>query len=142
MVSQQVVDPPPRLLGFLLQSAPATGPAAVERPLRERLARIGIEAGKPFPTDTLTPEQTAERRRGIERGLAKIKADVDQLGQDENGWRVATHAFGDRAPFAGDWTRRAAAAMAGIYGNDAAEALYPMLVRDAEGHAPDCSQER
>ncbi|MCK7475934.1 MAG: hypothetical protein MZV49_26055 [Rhodopseudomonas palustris] len=29
--------------------------------------------------------------------------------------------------------RRAAAAMAGIYGNDAVEALYPMLATDSEG---------
>ena len=27
----------------------------------------------------------------------------------------------------GDWTMRAAAAMAGIYGNDAVEAMYPLL---------------
>ena len=43
-----------------------------------------------------------------------------------NGWRVGA-AFGNRAFYNGDFTLRAAAAMAGIYGNDEAEAMYPMI---------------
>jgi hypothetical protein len=99
----------------------------VEVPLRARLARIGIEAGKPFPIDKFTPEQKAELEAGAKSGLEKAKQTIDQLGVEENGWRVATHAFGDRQMIGGDYARRAAAALAGIYGNDAAEALYPLL---------------
>jgi hypothetical protein len=32
--------------------------------------------------------------------------------------------------------------MAGIYGNEAVEALYPLLVRDSDGQKPDCSTNR
>ena len=32
--------------------------------------------------------------------------------------------------------------MVGIYGNDAVEALYPLLVRDSDGQKPDCSTNR
>ena len=32
--------------------------------------------------------------------------------------------------------------MAGIYGNDAAEALYPLLANDSDGNKPDCSKNR
>jgi hypothetical protein len=32
--------------------------------------------------------------------------------------------------------------MAGIYGNDAVEALYSLLVRDSDGQTPDCSTNR
>ena len=32
--------------------------------------------------------------------------------------------------------------MAGIYENDAVEALYPLLVRDGDGQKPDCSTNR
>jgi hypothetical protein len=46
-------------LAFLLQFAPATGPAAVEEPLRAKFASIGIEAGKPFKTDRLSDEAKA-----------------------------------------------------------------------------------
>ncbi len=43
----------------------------------------------------------------------------------ENGWSVGS-LFGDRAFFNGDWLKRAAAAVGGIYGNDAVEAMYPL----------------
>jgi uncharacterized protein (TIGR03000 family) len=129
-------------LNFLLQFCPAVGAAEVERPLRAKFARIGIEAGKPFPPDNLTADQKAELRTGVKSGLEKIKKQVNELGKDVNGWRVTTNAFGDRASINGDWVRRAAAAMAGIYGNDAAEALYPLLSTDSEGNKPDCSKNR
>jgi hypothetical protein len=67
---------------------------------------------------------------------------VGQLGVEENGSRVATHGFGDRQAYAGDFALRAAAAMAGIYGNDAVEALYPLLATDSDGKKPDTSANR
>jgi hypothetical protein len=125
-------------LNFLLQFCPATGPAAVEVPMRERFAKIGIEAGKAFPRDGLKLRQKAALARGIKRGLAAIKRQIASLGAEENGWRVTTKGFGDRQAYAGNWTLRAAAAMAGIYGNDAVEALYPILATDSNGRKPNC----
>ena len=129
-------------LNFVLTLCPPTGPAAVEVPMRARFAKIGIEAGKPFPVDKLAPEQKAELEMGMKSGLEKIKQTVEKLGKDENGWRVAMHGFGDRQAYAGDFTLRAAAAMAGIYGNDAVEALYPMLATDSDGKKVDTSVNR
>lgn len=127
-------------LNFLLQFAPPTGPAAVEKPLRARFAKIGIEAGKPFPINTLTAEQRVELEKGVKSGIEKVKQQVEELGKSENGWRVATTGFGDRAAMNGDWTLRAAAAMAGIFGNDAAEALYPLAKVDGDGQPLDGSK--
>ena len=103
-------------LNFVLSLSPPTGPAAVEIPLRARFAKIGVEAGKPFNIDKLTPEQRMEIGAGVKSGLQKIKETVGQLGVEENGWRVATYGFGDRQAYGGDYALRAAAAMAGIYG--------------------------
>lgn len=128
-------------LNFLLQFCPPVGSADVEKPLRARFAKIGIEAGKPFPLDKFTAGEKAELMMGMRSGLEKIKKQVAALGKDENGWRVGS-AFGDRAFYKGDWTLRAAAAMAGIYGNNAVEALYPLLATDSEGNKPDCSKKR
>jgi hypothetical protein len=61
------------------------------------------------------------------------------MGNDENGWRVSA-AFGDRAFYHGDWLLRAAAALAGIYGNDAVEAMYPAATKDIEGRKLDGSK--
>jgi len=129
-------------LNFVLTLCPPTGAAAVEIPMRTRFAQIGVEAGKPFPVDKLTPEQKAELEMGMKSGLEKIKATVGNLGNEENGWRVATKGFGDRQAYAGNFTLRAAAAMAGIYGNDAVEALYPMLAADSDGQKLDTSVNR
>jgi hypothetical protein len=129
-------------LNFVLSFCPATGPAQVEEPLRVTFAKVGIEAGKPFPADKLTPEQKEYLGAAMKSGYEKIKQHVAGFGKDENGWRVTTAGFGDRAACNGDWTLRAAAAMAGIYGNDAVEALYPLLAKDSDGNKPDCSKTR
>jgi hypothetical protein len=59
----------------------------------------------------------------MKSGIGKIKQKVETLGTDVNGWRVSLKGFGDRQAYAGDWLLRAAAAMAGIYGNSPAEAV-------------------
>jgi hypothetical protein len=129
-------------LNFVLQFCPPIGPGAVEIPLRIRFAKIGVVAGQPFAVDKLKPEEKKALEMGMKSGLEKIKQKVGDLGKDENGWRVALNGFGDRQNYAGDWTLRAAAAMAGIYGNSPAEAVYPLLATDSDGNKPDCSKNR
>ena len=58
-------------------------------------------------------------------GYAAIQGRRDEIGTNVNSWRVAAP-FGNRDFYHGDLLRRAAAAMAGIYGNDAEEAMYPV----------------
>jgi hypothetical protein len=142
-IDKQLADSNPfAYLNFLLQFCPPTGPAEVEVPMRARFAKIGVEAGKPFAADKLTPEEKAGLEMGIKSGIEKIKQKLGDLGRDENGWRVFIKGFGDRQAYHGDWTLRAAAAMAGIYGNSPAEAVYPILATDSEGQKPDGSTKR
>jgi hypothetical protein len=142
-IDKQLADSNPfAYLNFVLQFSPPTGPAAVEVPMRARFAKIGVEAGKPFDPDKLTPEQKTALESGMKSGLEKIKQKVGALGKDENGWRVALNGFGDREAYHGDWPLRAAAAMAGIYGNSPAEAVYPLLATDSAGQKPDGSNNR
>lgn len=128
-------------LNFVLQFCPAVGPAEVEKPLREKFARIGIEAGKPFPADRFTSEQKKELEEGVREALENIKKQLGAAGKKDNGWMI-TVAFGDRSFYQGDWTLRAAAAMGGIYGNDEVEALYPLLLTDGAGDKADCARHR
>lgn len=128
-------------LNFLLQFCPPVGPAAVESPLRAQFAKIGVEAGKPFAIDKLTPDQKADLEMSAKYGLERIEKRRSEIGKLENGWQVGS-AFGNRDFYKGDWTLRAAAAMAGIYGNNADEALYPLLATDSDGNKPDCSGKR
>jgi hypothetical protein len=113
----------PAYLNFLLQFAP-TVPA--EDSLRARFATVGIAPGKPFVFDSLGDSSKAAIVAGATAGFKAIEGRRDSLGKLVNGWRVGA-AFGNRAFYNGDFTLRAAAAMAGIYGNDEAEAMYPMI---------------
>ena len=142
-IDKKLADSDPfAYLNFLLQFCPPVGAADVEKPLRARFAKIGIKAGKPFAVDKLTADQKTELEMGVKSGLATIKKARESFGKDENGWRVATRGIGDRSVYKGDWTLRAAVAMAGIYANDPAEAVYPLLSTDSEGNKPDCSKKR
>ena len=123
-------------LDFALQFAPA-GPE--EKEIRTQLARIGIGAGKKFSFDALDLEHKLEVGLGMKAGEKKIDEAVANAGKSINGWRVAA-VFGDRQYFNGDWLLRAAAAQAGIYGNDAVEAMYPMSRWDVTGATRDGSK--
>jgi len=72
-------------------------------------------------------------------GESKVEKYLVTGQKDINGWKVGS-LFGDRAFYNGDWTKRAAAAKGGIYGNDAVEAMYPMTKTLADGEALDGSK--
>lgn len=126
----------PTYLDFLLTLCP---PVPEETALRARFASIGIGPGKTFDWKDLSLEHKAEIGLGIKAAFEKIQKQKDQIGTNENGWRVGS-AFGDRAFYHGDYLLRAAAALAGVYGNDAVEAIYPMAVADAHGNKLDGSK--
>ena len=123
-------------LAFQLQFAPA-GPE--EKAIREKLARLGVEAGKPFAFKALSPEQKVAVVEGMKAGETKVTEAVSNAGKDINGWRI-TDPDGDRAFFNGDWLKRSVAAQAGIYGNDSAEATYPITRVDVDGEPLDGSK--
>lgn len=125
-------------LDFVLQFAPA-GPE--ETAIRSRLASIGIGPGKHFNFKDLSLEHKAAIGLGMKAGEAKVEEAVKGVGKSINGWHIGS-AFGNRSFYNGNWQLRAAAAKAGIYGNDAAEAMYPMIKALADGTPLDGSKHR
>jgi hypothetical protein len=123
-------------LDFALRFAPA-GPE--EEEIRAKLARIGIGPGKTFNFKDLSLAHKAETGLGMKDGEKKVDEKVANMGKIINGWHVGS-AFGDRAFYRGNWLLRAAAAKAGIYGNDAVEAVYPMTKSLANGQPLDGSK--
>ncbi|MCG5234450.1 DUF1254 domain-containing protein [Xanthobacter oligotrophicus] len=123
-------------LDFALQFSPAL---PEEREIRAQLATIGVGAGKSFDFKTLSLEEKAEILLGLKEGQRKVTEAVAAFGTNFNGWRVGSPA-GDAAFFNGDWLLRAVGAQAGIYGNDAVEATYPMTRLDADGQTLDGSR--
>ncbi len=125
-------------LDFALQFAPA-GPE--EKDIRDKLARIGIGPGKKFSFKDLSLEHKAEIVLGMKAGNDAVEKKVKELGKNINGWQVGS-AFGDRQFYKGDWLLRAAAARAGIYGNNADEAMYPITKWLGNGEVLDGSKHK
>jgi hypothetical protein len=126
-------------LDFLLQFCPTDGPAAVEKPLREKFARIGIGVPKKADRTELPPELKAALGEGVKAAFAKIEKTARSVGTLVNGWQIGA-AAGSRDFYKGNWALRAAAAKLGIYGNSEAEAVYPFTRNDASGITLDGSK--
>ena len=110
------------LLEFVMQVSP---PGTEEKDIRAKLARIGIGSGRKYDFKNLPPTHQAAALEGVKAGMAKVRERADTIGTRVNGWSVGS-AFGNRDFYKGDWLLRAAAAQAGIFGNNADEAVYPM----------------
>jgi hypothetical protein len=125
-----------KYLNFILQFCP---PVEEEKALRAKFATIGIEAGKPFDFDKLSEAHKAEMALGIKEGYDEIEKQKENIGKNINGWQIGS-VLGDRSFFKGNFLLRAAGALAGIYGNSAEEAVYPLAKNDADGEPLDGSK--
>lgn len=119
------------ILDFALRFMPAT--PGREQSLRDRIAAIGIGADDDFAADALSPEM----RTAIEGGMADAWTEFDTFKKDkvDTGEVGSAHFFGTAADLAGNYLYRMAGAALGIYGNTAAEAVYPSATKDAAGAA-------
>ncbi|MDO9321945.1 MAG: DUF1254 domain-containing protein [Pseudomonas sp.] len=125
-------------LDAALQFVPVTPD---DQAIRARLASIGIGAGKTFEFKDLSLEHKAAVLLAMKEGDDKVNQYLNEGMRNINGWKVGAM-FGDRSFYQGNWLMRAAAAKGGIYGNDAAEAMYPITRTDAAGQPLDGSQHK
>lgn len=123
-------------LDAALQYVPET---PVDKGVRAKLASIGIGPGKTFEFKDLSLEHKAAVLLGMKDGDEKISGYLARGVKGVNGWKVGS-LMGDEAFYNGDWLKRAAAAKAGIYGNDAVEAMYPISREDSKGKLLDGSK--
>ena len=111
-------------------------PMQNEDAIRADLAKIGVEAGKPFNLESLKLDDRLQLLVGMKMADRRIDDVLNLSGKNVNGWSLGL-AGGDAAYFNGDWLKRAAVAKAGIYANDAIEAAYPFARTDDRGRPLD-----
>lgn len=124
-------------LDFALEFAPAS---PVEEEIRAKLAKIGVGPGKSFDFKDLPAAQKQAIAQGMRDGDANVKQYLAEKVYKVNGWSVSD-LVGDAAFIDGDWTKRAAGASAGIYANDAIEAVYILGSHLANGDELDGSKQ-
>ena len=102
-----------------------------EADLRARFATIGIGADGSFDATKLSPEM----RSAIEGGIADAWTEFDTFKKEkvDTGEVGSAQFFGTRQDLKGNYLYRMAGAALGIYGNTAAEALYPSFSTDSTG---------
>ena len=116
-------------------------PSADDKDIRARLASIGVGPGKTFEFKDLSAEHKAAVLLGMKEGDDKVDKFLSSGMKTINGWSVGAF-FGDQAFYKGNWLMRAGAAKGGLYGNDAAEAMYPYTRTDASGEVLDASKHK
>src|SRR4051812_6773011 len=115
------------ILNFVLQFGP-THPSETEQ--MARFAKIGIGPGKRFDAATLSPEM----KTALEQGIADAWADHEELKKRVNaGQLTSNEVFGTREKLKNNYQHRMMAAVLGIYGNSAMEAMYPSYLVDQDG---------
>lgn len=131
-------------LDFVMKLLERPGPG--EAALWQDLARLGMGPGDTFDLAALPDERVEAMKAGAEAGMAEIEAFLAEHAGDPtmSGKIFGTRAFLTEA--AGDYfgldrpdLLRAAAAHAGLYGNSAAEAIYPANFTDADGEPLDAA---
>lgn len=116
------------ILNFAMRFTPAL---PQEQALRERFARIGIGPDGDFDADSLSPEMRAAIEGGMADGNAKL--DAFKKNEIDTGKVTSAQLFGTRQELGDNYLYRMAGAALGIYGNTAAEAIYPNFSNDSAG---------
>lgn len=107
----------------------AAPPAAEDKPMLEKMAKIGIVPGQPFEMSKLDP-QVQEALKDIPQiALKKIEANKESLGGVVDGW-VVTKGLGT---YGTNYMKRAVVAAFGWPANQQKDAVYPYTEVDSAG---------
>lgn len=114
---------------FAAQALAVNRPHPTDFSTLARIARLGMIPGQPFNTARFDEAQRADIEAGVADALAAITALVPRMGSESNGWTFpdTTGVYGNA------YAIRAAVTRAGLGANPPEDAVYPLLVRDADG---------
>ncbi|MBX7245962.1 MAG: DUF1254 domain-containing protein [Candidatus Sumerlaeaceae bacterium] len=115
-----------KLLAELMKANP---PAEADAPMVKKLARLGIEPGKPFDINNLGPDAAAALKKVPEDGFKKIMGHFKTAGTAENGWIFTTKT----GIYGTQYLQRALVTAIGLGANRPQDAVYPTSETDADG---------
>lgn len=114
------------LLAKLMKDNP---PAQADAPMLEKMARLGIEPGRPFELDRLDPAVQQALRDVPKIAFEKIMGHLKVAGRDENGWIFTTKT----GRYGTDYLQRAVITAIGLGANRPQDAVYPTSEVDSQG---------
>ena len=95
-----------------------------------RMKRIGLVPGKDFDLAKAEPVVRATLERVPADGLSAMWDKLPTLARVANGWSMNTHTVGVYGDY---YLKRAIVALVGLGANQPEDAIYPLLLTDADG---------
>ena len=95
-----------------------------------RISGLGIIAGKPFTPDDFDARQRSEIAAGWAAASQALIASVATIGSRVNGWTIMKDNIG---VYGNAYLQRALVALVGLGANPPEDAVYPLLIADADG---------
>lgn len=115
---------------YAAEALAANPPHATDFSILARLARIGLMPGRSFQPDRFSAEDAAAVEDGARAALADMIAAIPTIGTAANGWTPLSDITG---VYGNEYFIRAVVTLAGLGANPREEAVYPVLVSDANG---------
>jgi hypothetical protein len=109
-------------------------PHITDEPIVAQMKRIGIEPGKSFDFEKLDPATQMALNKAVVDGLQMMNATAPTIAKIVNGWEMTTDTMGVYGNY---YLKRAIIAMEGLGANLPEDAIYPLLVVDADGEPLD-----
>jgi len=95
-----------------------------------RIANLGIMPGERFDPSALDEDVLDEIEAGASAAREAIVGNVAGFGTQVNGWSIATETIG---VYGNAYLKRATVALGGLGANPPEDAVYPVLLTDADG---------
>ncbi len=128
----RVVDAMPGIefLTYAAEALKANPIHATDHSQIARLALLGLIPGETFDASGFSDTDRGEIQQGVEQGLAALQAAPSRLGVPVNGWVSYTDTMG---VYGNHYLKRAMVTLVGLGANPAEDAVYPLLLADADG---------
>jgi hypothetical protein len=115
---------------FLLQY---TVPNPQDKPVQDRMAKIGLAAGKPWDSSAMGKDIQAAIAAGLQDGLAELK-------KGSTTFKDPSLFFRSRKDGGTDYYNRALGVFVGLFGNTKDVSVYFAIPKDAKGKLLDASK--
>lgn len=105
-------------------------PHATDFSVLARIANLGIVPGEPFDPHRIDDGMHDEVQAGADAAQHAIAANIPHLGIPAGGWTTGTESIG---VYGNAYLKRATIAFGGLGANPPEDAVYPVLLADADG---------
>lgn len=105
-------------------------PHSTDFSILARIARLGLVPGRAFDPSALTADERRQLEDGAAQAFQQMIAAIPTIGTAANGWTTFSNITG---VYGNEYFIRAVVTLAGLGANPAEEAIYPLLVTDADG---------